>query len=924
MTWEALGRGSDNRHYYRDGNRWFSSDAAIADHTGTAAGATDDIASYASAHSDAVHSGGVMPESSWPEVSGWTRHYNAENGSCSYTRPGTGGGAEVSRSFTAGQQGAVRSDLATNAGVPPPAPGLSSPGSRPAYAPPGAGASVPTWFLNTPAYNRLVSAGIDPGAYLHATGGEGRTGGARTTYLNDIASRPPGEAGNAELRNRMAMGTADRWLDYYQAQGVEPSVAYDNLRARGVLSDSATPPARWAERRALTPADVPHGPGEGSASSMTTLSPQDCSANLADLENLRSTGLGPAAGRRDRVLDDTARIRMTNDWVDRMAAQPGWNRDSARAVLQHTEPPMLDANGRVTNFDINTGAHILYDIPESVRVDSTHPAEGPRLPPPGSAVRAPTMDGVALRPDRATPSVTSGTVYSPLTRAFLAARPTPPPAPSGDGAPTGVGGATGAPIPGAASGPGTISGPGGAPMALPPGVSGDSAFSSDFSWFLSTIPSMIGTGGATSGLPARFVSNGTLSASAPPAYGGTGPVVADISPAASGTPEATALSSEADRMRALGFNDAEITEYQRQSRNRLGRERTADEIGATFTAEGGGVIPESQRGAVLSETRAGMRTYMITETANGIRRLDPNVSPEDAQLMAEQLYRERAGTSGDASLTQMIEHRGHVADDLRYIGQAGHPERMTALRERTCVHEENAFYEAARGAVSPGSRTFYANNPAGRTNLRLYMVDRGGDGVFNSPSAIRRLRTDSGLGAGLDQFRTGSGATGSASRTALESRLSTAGGASASRPDFSVLPAGAERGRAQVDWQRREIEHGWQETSALRERTWRVEDRDLARAWAVEDRNFGAAMQYAMQLQNQRFQREQQNQQLAMNVANQFAQFGMGELSKASEACRALTQQQLQAMLAINQALIAQGTPKPFDIVMGMLQGGRR
>ncbi|MCE9624835.1 MAG: hypothetical protein K8R69_05190 [Deltaproteobacteria bacterium] len=946
MTWTPLGRGSDNNFYYRNGDQWFSNPTELQDlsGSGSAPGINDEATAVAGAHPDAVHTG-TMPESSWPSVEGWTRNYNSTDGSCAYTRPGASGGPEIRRTFPPGNQAGVRADLATNSGVPPAAPGPAPVNEMPVYAPPG-GFSAPQWFMSSPAASRLTAAGIDPAAYFSATRGDqyGTAGTGRTNYLNGIGNTPAGSSGDADLRNRMATGTADRYLDYYRSQGVEVSVAYNNLRSRGILAEGAATPPDWGHQTALGPDDVPHT-GSG-ASSVSTVTPQACNGNLAELESMRGAGLGanPAA-RTDRVREDTARLNLTNGWVDRMAAQPGWTRESARAVLRNMDPPLLGTNGRITSFDTNAAAHRLYDVPADTRVDGTHDL------PPGSALRTPTMGGIALRPDQPTPPPTPGVTLSPLAAGFVRARPPTGPAgvaPGGSpgapvGSPTGTGGfVVGSPA--APGGSATIVGPNGQPITLPPGVAVSPEFLADLNAGYGMALATQGAAGAAPGSPgatgSRFVSTGSATGS-PPAYSGEGPVTSDITPAASGTPEATALSAEADRMAAVGFSPAEISEYQRQSRNRLGRERSADEIGHSFTADGGGAIPADQRAGVLTSTRAGMRTYLVQEGADGIRRMDPSISNEDALLMSEQMYRERSGTgstgtsgvSPDATLDQMLTHRSEVGADLRYAGMAGHPERMTALRERTNTHEENAFYEAARASVPAGDRAFYGNTPEGRRNLRLYMVSRGGDGIFNSPSGMRRLRLnaegtgpDSGLGTSLHNFKSGEGATGSASRGALEGRLSTAGGGSSERPDFASIPGltGAARAQAEVNWLQTQNSQAHDDAVRLRDHTWNLERYGMEVRDRRQDTAVTQAFQYAMDRQHNRDQRELAREQNLNQLTNQFANQGMQLMQSQIQQMNQLTLQQLQAMNQITQGLIQQGTPKPFDIVMGMLQGGRR
>ncbi|KAB2838198.1 hypothetical protein F9K50_09660 [bacterium] len=110
----------------------------------------------------------------------------------------------------------------------------------------------------------------------------------------------------------------------------------------------------------------------------------------------------------------------------------------------------------------------------------------------------------------------------------------------------------------------------------------------------------------------------------------------------------------------------------------------------------------------------------------------------------------------------------------------------------------------------------------------------------------------------------------------------------------------------------------------MRTREWALADHARDRGEAVEDRDMRMAAEYAQNMRNQRFQEKQQRENLAMNMANQFANMGFQMTQEQMRNLNQLTMQQLQAMNQIIAQLLAQGTPKPFDIVMGMLQGGRR
>jgi hypothetical protein len=190
-----------------------------------------------------------------------------------------------------------------------------------------------------------------------------------------------------------------------------------------------------------------------------------------------------------------------------------------------------------------------------------------------------------------------------------------------------------------------------------------------------------------------------------------------------------------------------------------------------------------------------------------------------------------------------------------------------------------------------------------------------GAGVLNDPSAIHEARTHATppLGARLAAYRT----LPQDQRTAIEGAVSSSN--PPDTPDFSRIPA-ANRGQAEVQWQQTVTQHNWQEAATLRGRDWAVADHTRDRGEAVHDTHERQSLEYARDMRSQRMQLAQ----MGVNFMTQMAGQGFQGIQEAQRHMNQLTLQQLQSMFAITQQLIAQGTPKPMDIVMGMLQGGRR
>lgn len=521
-----------------------------------------------------------------------------------------------------------------------------------------------------------------------------------------------------------------------------------------------------------------------------------------DLESLE---LGSDATRS--VREHTARLEMVDRWSDAMVTDHAWTEDQARGVLANL-PSSLDLNGL---------AHTLYNVPADTTVDLDH-----ALPESASA-RVPSYNGEEVTPDH---MVDYEGEPEPLARATmdyaLAHAPVPPP-------------------PAATSPASSVAGDS---TTLPDEVPADYA-----TIFHSAHAEFMGTHGETPAVPVS--GDSTVSAhEAPPA--------APVEIREPSEAERTALSAEHDRMERIGFSEDEITEYQRQNPN-----RDADEIGGSFgRVENGEFIevPESEREGILSRTHEEMRTHLFGEAATAIRRRDPSISLENAELMGEQLYEEHEADS----LGSMIAARSAVEGD---IGS----EDLDALYSRTALDELADFETAARGALPThsGRGGFYANTDAGGHNLQLFAVHAGGEDAIHDPSAIHRLAADEHLATRLDEFRTGAGRSESASRTALEGELGSSGADLESRiRGISGLRGTALRS-ALVNAATTEYTAGIEDSREERRHGWEAEEQERTRTFQREERVAGEATAFAMERVRHQMQLDQMVQQSGLQMFSQ-------------------------------------------------------
>ncbi|MDL1872559.1 hypothetical protein FBR05_10160 [Deltaproteobacteria bacterium PRO3] len=839
----------------------------------------------------------------------------------------------------------------------------------------------------TPVVSRLSALGIDPDAYFEAHPPP-PSGTNRADYIRSFNTTGPGARDDATIRDDFALGTVDQYLTLYRQKNIPPSEAFADLRARGLISPGTPEPVdTWptgtgtlrmadlygggAEGRQMALSRMPHtGSPPNAHSSIPT---SDLSASLVDLGDrshpapgsLRASLNQPtAAGRREALTAATRRLEITNQWME-YATRPttgtppglGYTREQAQGVLQNMG--MLDATGRPTSFDVNTGAHNLFNIPATETVSSTavfNPSGSITPRAPGITTRA--ADGSSVfTPIRMGGEIPAHTgVPDPLTQGAIDYVRAHPPASSAAGP---EGGSVGSPTATGSGSPGSVTAPvAGAPASsvtpVGPALTGRALRNLEYrvEFFRTSgrpIPASLAATARASGINLDGL---TLAAPTGPGTAGSGPGVGDPGGGSAGVggtgggatgaggpgaptgpfapvpaevpptrPASGPLAGEWDRMRTLGFTDAQIAEYQRQH---PGRDDAA--INGSFLRPDGTEIPASERPALVARVSGEIRTGMIDETARGLyeasraQNIQPPITMENARLMAEQLYRERAGTgSADPTLDQMLGVRTGVAEDVHWYAEPSNPARFTGdnppgLLIRTAAREENLYYDAIRSADSNG----YWRGANGQAHLRGFISRDGGRGpaIFRDPAALRAART--GGTPPLAERAAAYRAMPADQRTAVEGAVRSAN--PPDTPDFSRITNPAERGRAEVEWQRAVIGNNWTNAREERNRGWAVADHYRDRGEAVEDRDLRDAEAYAQA----RMAEDMQREQIAANLSQQFMNNGFQVLQEQQRQINQLTLQQLQAMFAINQQLIAQGTPKPFDIVMGMLQGGRR
>lgn len=178
---------------------------------------------------------------------------------------------------------------------------------------------------------------IKPEYYFQANpkpvGGE-----AQAKYYEALRNDPP-----EKIQKQYHEGTIRQNLTYFREQNVSPTVAYDNLKARGLIDKGATPPEKW-DRPITVPKELPKG-----------VSVEKLNREMGNLEAQKKEGLGEAAGRNKLVTENTERIKITEGWI----AQSGMSRAEAEGTLAQLKPPLME-DSRPTKFPIEAGRSALF------------------------------------------------------------------------------------------------------------------------------------------------------------------------------------------------------------------------------------------------------------------------------------------------------------------------------------------------------------------------------------------------------------------------------------------------------------------------------------------------------------------------------------------------------------------------------------
>lgn len=352
---------------------------------------------------------------------------------------------------------------------------------------------------------------------------------------------------------------------------------------------------------------------------------------------------------------------------------------------------------------------------------------------------------------------------------------------------------------------------------------------------------------------------------------------------------------------------------------------------------GAGETPSAERQA---EVRRGLVDGMVHMSGSRLRGRfgEGQMDEGTADALAAQMYRETTPSvdpdgANPPSLAQMW--AAHSAVDARIDGLQPQPPATTLSRTDPSVSpimaSATSYYRGA--ATERLDPTFAAANPghyggtaaARRTrrasDTNLYLIHNG---VYDSPAGLRSIartpRPAAGaadpLSGGVTSFTTtlgtGTGAAASPLRRGLEERLGR------------VSPTGVDTtGWNQQQRQAFEVER-WRRGNTVEDR---VAGESMTReGWAhqTHERLEGERHARGMAAMQQYYTEKNNRTQFLNNLTSQFANAGMQLMQSQVQMMNQLTLQQLQAMYQVNAQLIAQGTPKPFDIVMGMLQGGRR
>jgi len=385
--------------------------------------------------------------------------------------------------------------------------------------------------------------------------------------------------------------------------------------------------------------------------------------------------------------------------------------------------------------------------------------------------------------------------------------------------------------------------------------------------------------------------------------------------------ENEALEAEGQRMKSTGLSDEEVKEYQRQHPG-----RKPEDVAKSFpiTDTSGAALPKEQLDKNAAAARAEMRGKMIGDTAQALKKMDPKLSDENANLMAEQLYRERtkgASDAKDGSLDGMITERKNVQDDLHLISEDP-AKRLPKLKERAATHEVLGYYADGRKLVKGDKNLekFYGETDAGQHNLELYATSRGID--LNDPAQVAGLRKEMSQGKLEDFSKTYAeapkGKPANKERAELESKYndSPSGSGTRKKPDLRGMNE-KEKSEKEFQLYSQELQNDWKTISEEKQHKWQKEDKAEEKAFQIQMKK----LEYKQQLKQMIMQHEMaKDQALFQAVLN----LGIQQLNQITQGLNQALQGNLQAMNQMSMQLVLQGAPPSGkDIYLAMVQKGR-
>lgn len=382
-----------------------------------------------------------------------------------------------------------------------------------------------------------------------------------------------------------------------------------------------------------------------------------------------------------------------------------------------------------------------------------------------------------------------------------------------------------------------------------------------------------------------------------------------------------ALEGEKGRMKAVDFTDTEIQEFQRQN---SGRDK--GKIATSFSANyaDGTRIPQEEQVKKADLTREKMRERMTDDAAKSLRKIDPNLSEENARLMAQQAYRERMGKGASepaaASVDGLVAARKDVENDLHFMSEK--PDRIGKLKARTAVHERNKLYDDVRAKAKADKNLgkMFGDDAKGQENVELVAASHGVD--MADPQQIAKFRKEGVNTEKLDQFsetysEAPKGKPENKARAELISKYksSPSGGDTRERPDFSKIKDRKVRAQAEVNFDSEKIKNDWATIRDEKQNQWRVETegRQVNREIAKDKRDKSHQLAFAA------VQHEMQKDQ---TTHSSMLQMVTGLLSSMIGKLQDATLKNLEHINNLTAQLVMQGHLSAKDLVLSRPPGG--